>query len=76
MVVDNSANTRLWNVLEYFVEGSVCYFDDDDEIGVLTICKESSRPIGMGTVNVSVKDNAGIIIHIQLQNSLLSNVSC
>ena len=67
-VVDNSANTHIWNVLEYCVEGFVHYFDDNDGIGVFTIGKKSSRPIGMGTVNVSVKDNACNIIHIQLQN--------
>ena len=69
-VVDNSANTHICNVLEDFVEGSVRYFDDDDDIGVLTIGKEFSRPIGMSTVNVRVKDNAGIIVHLQLQNCL------
>ena len=69
-VVDNSTNTHIWNVLEDFVEGSVRYFIDGDDIGVLTVGIESSRQIGMGTVNFSVKDNAGIIVHIQLQNYL------
>ena len=37
VVLDNSATTHIWNELTHFDEGSIKYFDDNNDVGVLTI---------------------------------------
>ena len=69
-VVDNSANTHVWNRLEDFVPGSVKYFDDKDDVGVLTIGSDTSRPLGVGLVNVYLDDNGGTERHLELCEAL------
>ena len=57
-VIDNSANTHIWSRLDDYVEGSLHYFDDsDDTASVLTIGDDSSRPVGVGTVKVKIRDD-------------------
>ena len=53
-VLDNSANTHIWNELSDFIEGTLRYFEDNEDVGVLTIDKSSVRPIGIGTVVVVI----------------------
>ena len=70
VVVDNAANTHIWNNLEDFVVGSVRYFDDADEVGVLTIDKDSSRPLGVGTVIVKITEDNGDETEVELHHCL------
>jgi hypothetical protein len=69
-VLDNSANTHIWNSLDDFIEGSLRYFDDTDSVGVLTIDKSTVRPIGIGNVLVGVTDSNGTVIQIELKDCL------
>ena len=69
-VLDNSANTHVWNRLEDFVEGSLHYFDDTDSVGVLTIGDESTRPLGTGLVKVELTDDNGMARPLELQQAL------
>ena len=71
VVVDNAANTHIWNQLDDFVVGSVRYFDDDEDVGVLTIDKDSSRPIGIGTVTLTIKTSTRKMVEMELQRCLL-----
>ena len=72
VVVDNAANTHIWNTLDDFVQGSIHYFDANDDVGVLTIDKDSSRPIGIGTVIIGITTSSGKVVEIELKNCLLS----
>ena len=69
-VLDNSANTHVWNRLEDFVEGSLHYFDENEHVGVLTIGQESSRPLGVGLVRVEVLDSNGVSQSLELEEVL------
>jgi hypothetical protein len=69
-VVDNSANTHIWNELDDFVEGSLRYFNDDDDVGVLTIDEDSSRPLGVGRVIIQITDNDSQQVDVPLENCL------
>jgi hypothetical protein len=69
-VLDNSANTHIWNELSDFMEGTLKYFDDNDDVGVLTIDKSSVRPIGIGTVIVGLHDNTGNLVKVKLTDCL------
>jgi hypothetical protein len=59
-VVDNSANTHIWSHREDFMDGSLKYFDDSTEIGVITIGDKQSRPLGAGRVPISIIDDSGV----------------
>jgi hypothetical protein len=69
-VLDNSANTHIWTRLDDFVPGSLHYFDDNDDVGVITIGDDTSRPVGIGTVPVSIVDNSGNPQQIILEKAL------
>ena len=71
VVVDNAANTHIWNTLDDFVAGSVHYFSDTDDVGVLTIDKNSSRPIGVGTVIIGITVTTGQVVEMELRDCLL-----
>ena len=70
VVVDNSANTHIWNDLDNFVAGSLRYYDDSDDVGVLTIGEDSSRPLGIGKVIISITDNLNQEVAMHLNNCL------
>lgn len=70
VVLDNSATTHIWNKLEHFEQGSISYFDDDDDVGVVTIGSSESRPLGRGCITLQIKDNDGIQQDIHLENVL------
>jgi hypothetical protein len=70
VVIDNSANTHIWNCLDHFVPGSLKYFDDDDDVGVLTIGKDSSRPLGIGTVVITIREDTGTMTDVTLIDCL------
>ena len=69
-VLDNSANTHIWNSLDDFVEGTLKYFDDDDQVGVLTIDKSTVRPVGIGTVIVGITVHDGSLEKVALTDCL------
>ena len=69
-VVDNSANTHIWTRLDDFIPGSLRYFEDDDDVGVITIGNESSRPVGIGRVPLQWKDNQGNDHDVILEEAL------
>jgi len=69
-VLDNSATAHIWSRLEDFVPGSLHYFDDSDNIGVMTIGDVESRPVGIGLVPISIKDQDGNIRSIELVETL------
>ena len=70
VVVDNSANTHIWNDLDNFVAGSLCYYDDSDDVGILTIGEDSSWPLGIGRVIISITDNLNQDVALHLNNCL------
>ena len=70
VVVDNSANTHVWSDLKHFEAGSVTYFDDASDVGVLTIGNESSKPLGRGRVQISILDNSGVAQPVTLEDVL------
>jgi hypothetical protein len=70
VVVDNSANTHIWNNLEDFREGSLRYFDDNEDVGVLTIDENSSRPLGVGQVVVTIREDDGTMTDVVLHDCL------
>lgn len=37
IVLDNSATTHVWNVLKHFEAGNLKYFDNNDDVGVITV---------------------------------------
>ena len=69
-IVGNSANTRIWNWLDDFVVGSMSYFEDTDNVGVLTIDKNSSWPVGKGTVIISLTEDSGCKSKVELCDCL------
>ena len=70
-VVDNSANTHIWTRLEDFVEGSLHYFEDSDNVsGVITIGDDASKPIGIGSVNIRINTNEGTMVNVELERAL------
>ena len=69
-VLDNSANTHIWTRFEDFVPGSVSYFDDSANVGVLTIDQHASRPVAQGLVKIKLKDNLGQVCDISLEEAL------
>lgn len=70
IVLDNSANTHIWNRLEDFVEGTMTYLSDDNNLGVVTIGDSESRPVAVGTVVLTLMDNEGIESNITLEETL------
>jgi hypothetical protein len=70
VVIDNSANTHIWSILDHFLEGSLEYFNDNAEVGVLTIGDDASRPLGKGSVPIVIVDNAGVHQQILLEDVL------
>lgn len=54
-----------------FENGSVSYFDDEGDVGVVTIDESSSRPIAKGTVRISIQDDENNPIDVVLKNCLL-----
>ena len=69
-VLDNSANTHIWNRRDDFVPGSMVYFDDNENVGVVTIGNETSRPIGIGVVRTFIRDNAHQLHETLLEKTL------
>jgi hypothetical protein len=69
-VLDNSANTHIWTWFEDFVPSTVSYFDDDANVGVLTIDQNASRPVAQGLVRIKVNDNLGQVYDISLEEAL------
>ena len=69
-VLDNSANTHVWSRIEDFAEGSLKYFGDSDDVGVMTIGDETSRPLGMGLVPIHLLDNSGNHCDLDLVEAL------
>ena len=70
VVVDNSATTHVWNVLDDFQPGTLYYFEPDDDVGVITVDKEESKPIGKGTVHAYLIDSRGIRRKLVLEDAL------
>ena len=70
VVVNNSVNTHIWNNLEDFIEGSLRYFGDNEDVGVLTIDENSSLPLGIGQVAVTIREDSGSMTDIVLQDCL------
>lgn len=46
------------------------YFDDDADVGVLTIGDEASKPLGIGTVIIRIKDDVGVDCAVELKETL------
>ena len=70
VVVDNSANTHIWNNLDDFVDESLRYFGDNEDVGVLTIDESSSRPLGIGQVIVTIREDNGTMTDMVLHDCL------
>ena len=70
VVLDNSATTHVWNTLEHFVPGSIHYYDEDDDIGVITVGEEESKPLGVGVVIFKLRDSLGIVRDVRLEGAL------
>ena len=70
VVIDNSANTHIWNRLDDFVSGTLHYFGDEDVEGVMTIGDDSSKPIGIGTVAIRIPDSVGNAVPVNLERVL------
>jgi hypothetical protein len=70
VVVDNSANTHIWTRLDDFVPGTVVYFDDNADVGVLTIDDSTSRPVAQGLVIIQVTDNLSDVCELRLEKAL------
>ena len=70
VVLDNSATTHIWSILEDFEPGSMQYFDDSENVGVMTIGSKESRPIGIGTVSFTLVDDTGTPRTTNLNNAL------
>jgi len=71
VVLDNSANTHIWNNLDDFVEGTVTYLTDSDQnIGVVTIGDTECRPIATGTVLLTITDENNHDCKVTLKDAL------
>ena len=69
-VIDNSANTHIWSIRDDFISGSLKYFGDSDDVGVLTIGDTASRPLGIGKVRTYIRDNDGQLQETMLEETL------
>ena len=68
VVVDNSANTHIWNVLEDF--DNYVPLNPEDIPGVTTINSNSEYPKGCGNITVKIQDDNGVMHDLFLRNAL------
>jgi hypothetical protein len=61
--------------LDNFVPGSLRYFDDSDEVGILTIGDELPQPLGIDEVSISIIDNHNQDTVLHLHNRLYFSTS-
>jgi hypothetical protein len=69
VILDNSANTSVFNKKEHFVDKKIHKLVPSEE-GVITIGGSNHHPEGYGDVSISLKDDDGNLCELRLSNVL------